>query len=147
MKNYIITLQCNPLPVKCTYAGVPAAFLLCVRAGFCWAAESLGSWLKSLKRIPQSGSMSFGNMSQSVGFRSELYSGCLSTSQSYSGKTVVTNVAICGQLLLWRTTAWPSICECICQTLDLKILRRKCTYTCWSTVQPYGSVYVAITLV
>ncbi len=37
-----------------------------------------------------------------------------------------------------------SICEHICQTLTLKISWRNCTYTCWSTVRPNSTVYVAI---
>ncbi len=64
--------------------------------------------------------------------RSGLYGGWLSISQPYSWKTVVTNVAICEQVLLQRMITWSSVCERICQTSGLKILRRKCTFTCWS---------------
>ncbi len=44
----------------------------------------------------------------------------------------------------WRMITRSSICESVCRTLGLKILRKRCTHTCWSPVLPYDTVFVTI---
>ncbi len=57
---------------------------------------------------------------------------------------LVTDVAVWWRALSWRVITRSSIYEHICQILGIKILRRKCTYTCWSTVQPFGTMYLQL---
>ncbi len=123
---YFITLQCNTPHTKGTarkHSGSPSYpckswFSLSRQISQVTAKDRL---LKLHKRNHRYGSFCFGNRLSSCGLRSRLYSGWLSTSQLYSWKTVVIDVAVCGWAS-WRMITQSNIFERVCWTLSLKIL-------------------------